>query len=279
MRLFDVNDRKAVAEPAPAVRINGVEISRAAIAREIQNHPADTPGAAREEAARALAVRELLLQEARRRGIAAEARTDETGRTEADEEALVRALIEADVAVPSPTEAECRRFYDTNAERFRSADIYEAAHILFAAPREDHDAYDAADSAAREAIDRLRADPDRFATMAADLSACPSGKTGGNLGQISTGQTTPEFEAALAAMDAGVISPEPVHTPYGVHVVRLDRKIAGRALPFEVVGKEIADYLADAVFHRAVHQYIAILAGRAEIEGIDLKRAEGGLVQ
>ena len=279
MRLFDVNDRKAAAAPAPAVRVNGVEISRAAIAREIQNHPADTPGAAREEAARALAVRELLLQEARRRGIDADARTDENGRTEADEEALVRALIEADVAVPSPTEAECRRFYDTNAERFRSADIYEAAHILFAAPREDHDAYDAADSAAREAIDRLRADPDRFATMAADLSACPSGKTGGNLGQISTGQTTPEFEAALAAMDVGVISPEPVHTPYGVHVVRLDRKIAGRALPFEVVGKEIADYLADAVFHRAVHQYIAILAGRAEIEGIDLKRAEGGLVQ
>ncbi len=47
MRLFDVSDRKPTTEPTPAVRINGIEISRAEIAREIQNHPANTPGAAR----------------------------------------------------------------------------------------------------------------------------------------------------------------------------------------------------------------------------------------
>jgi peptidyl-prolyl cis-trans isomerase C len=279
MKLFDVNDRKSDTTPSPAVRVNGVEISRAAIAREIQNHRADTPGAAREAAAKALAVRELLLQEARRLGLDAEIRSDEAGKEETPDEALIRQLVEAGVDVPSPTEAECRRFYDMNRDRFRSPDIYEAAHILFAAPREDHDAYAAADRAAREAIDKLLAEPRAFGEMAADLSACPSGKTGGNLGQISTGQTTPEFEVALTTIEPGTISTEPVHTPYGAHVVRLDRKIEGRTLPFETVRQEIADYLADAVFHRAVHQYIAILAGRAEIEGVDLKKAAGGLVQ
>jgi len=279
MRLFDVTDRKDTATAAPAVRVNGIEISRAAIAREIQNHPADTPGAARQEAARALVVRELLVQEAGRLGIEPADTPDAEGRREAEDEALVRALVEAGVDVPDPTDDECRRFYEGNRDRFRSPDIYEAAHILFAAPRDDEEAYTEADRQARDTIAHLREEPRNFADLARTLSACPSAKTGGNLGQISTGQTTPEFEAALAAMQPGTLCDDPVHTPYGAHVVRLDRKIDGTVLPFEAVAAEIADYLADAVFHRAVHQYIAILAGRAEIEGIDLTAAAGPLVQ
>ena len=48
------------------VRVNGVTIPHDIISREAQNHPAPTPIAAWTAAARALAVRELLLQEARR---------------------------------------------------------------------------------------------------------------------------------------------------------------------------------------------------------------------
>lgn len=279
MRLFDVSDRKPTTESTPAVRINGIEISRAEIAREIQNHPADTPGAAREQAAKALAIRELLLQEANRLGIEADEEPAAGGRREMQDEAMVRQLIETGVDVPSPKEDECLRFYEINRDRFRSPDIYEAAHILFAAPRENADAFAAADAEAKRTIKQLLANPGRFEELAGGLSACPSAKTGGNLGQISTGQTTPDFEAALVAMQPGTISPEPVHTAYGAHVVRLDRKIEGAYLPFETVKDQIADYLADAVFHRAVHQYISILAGRAEIEGVELTAAKGMLVQ
>lgn len=281
MRLFDVNDRQTAAPPTPAIRVNGVEISRAEIAREIQNHPADTPGAAREQAARALVIRELLLQEANRLGIAADEGPDPEGRREVQEEALIRQLIEAGVPVPSPTEAECRRFYEINQKRFRSPDIYEAAHILFPAPPDDTSAFAAAVAAAEAAIADLTERPDRFSKMAETLSACPSGKTGGNLGQISNGQTTPEFELALTTMEPGTLSPVPVKTPYGAHVVRLDRKIEGQTLPFDLVQSDIADYLADAVFHRAVHQYISILAGSAELEGVDIGAAatQGPLVQ
>ena len=51
------------------VAVNGVEISPEAIAEEIQHHPAPDAETAWVEAARALAVRELLLQEARRLAI------------------------------------------------------------------------------------------------------------------------------------------------------------------------------------------------------------------
>ena len=64
------------------VRVNGVEIEPEAIAQEIQHHPAEDAETAWREAARALAIRELLLQEARRLGIEAESEADEAGRIE-----------------------------------------------------------------------------------------------------------------------------------------------------------------------------------------------------
>ena len=42
----------------------------------------------------------------------------------------MRALIEREVVTPEPDEAACLRFYERNRQRFRSGDLYEAAHIL-----------------------------------------------------------------------------------------------------------------------------------------------------
>jgi peptidyl-prolyl cis-trans isomerase C len=256
--------------PKTPIKVNGVVISRALISREVQNHPAPTPVAAWKSAALALVVREALSQEVKRHGIAAEPAVDTAGRRETEDEARMRALVEREVAVPEPTEAECRRYYERNLARFRSPDLYEAAHILFPARREDAEGYDAARLQARAAIAELEADPSPFADFARLHSACPSAKIGGNLGQIAPGQTTPDFEKALAAMAAGTISDAPVETRYGVHVIRLDRKIEGRTLPFELVQERIAAYLSEAVRRRAQAQYVARLLGRAKVEGIEI---------
>ena len=51
--------------PKPkTISVNGAVIAREIIAREVQNHPAEKPILAWQAAARALVVRELLLQEA-----------------------------------------------------------------------------------------------------------------------------------------------------------------------------------------------------------------------
>lgn len=256
------------------VRVNGVRIARDAIAREVQQHPAKTPAQAWTAAARALVVRELLLQEARRIGVTAEPQSDEAGRRETDEDAQIRALVEREVRLPEPDEATCRRYYEQNRRRFRAADIYEAAHILFAAAQSDRDAYARARADAQSTLAVLRDAPERFGALAQAHSACPSARHEGNLGQITRGQTTPEFEAALVAMSPGTICEAPVETRYGVHIVRLDRKIEGRELPFELVGGRIAAFLAESVHHRATAQYIARLASAAEIEGVTLADAD-----
>jgi peptidyl-prolyl cis-trans isomerase C len=256
------------------VRVNGVAIPRDVIAREVQQHPSRTPIGAWKTAAQALVVRELLVQEARKLGIAGEPLEDSEGRRETEEEAAIRSLIACEVHTPEPDEESCRRYYEQNRRRFCSPDLYEAAHILFAATKGDAEGYAKTRAEAAAVLDILREQPERFAELARTHSACSSAAQDGNLGQISTGQTTPEFEAALNALTPGSISSEPVATRYGLHIIRCERKIEGREPPFELVADRIADYLRESVLRRAIAQYIARLASRAEIAGADLPNSE-----
>jgi peptidyl-prolyl cis-trans isomerase C len=256
------------------VSVNGVSIARDAIVREMQHHAAPKPIAAWQQAARALVIRELLMQRARHLGVAPEPVSDADGRRETDDEAIMRVLVEREVTVPEPDDATCRRFYENNQSRFRSPDIYEASHILFAALPTNREAHAQAQADADAVLATLRENPDCFATLAQAYSRCPSAAQGGNLGQITAGQTTPEFEQALVALEPGELCEAPVATRYGFHLIRLDRKHEGRLLPYELVAERIADYLRDSVRRRADAQYVARLVSAAKIEGVDLAGAD-----
>jgi peptidyl-prolyl cis-trans isomerase C len=270
--------RRRFARPVP-VSVNGVAIRSADIARETQHHASADPDEAWALAARALAIRELLRQEADRLGVDAQPIEDEEGRRETPAEARDRALIEREVVVPQADDAACRRYFEQNRRRFRTPDLYEVAHILLPAAPGDAAARQTARDAAEVLIGELRARPADFAAAAARHSACPSAAQGGNLGQIGPGQTVAEFESVLRTMQPEAIHPQPVETRYGLHVVRLERRIDGRELPYEAVRQRIADYLDEAVHRRALHQYVAMLAGRAVVTGIDLGGQTGQLVQ
>ncbi len=260
------------------ISVNGVTIVRDAIQREMQYHSAAKPIAAWQKAARALVIRELLLQRARHLGLTPKPITDSDGRCETDEDALMRGLVEREVMVPEPDEETCRRYYERNTARFRSPDIYEAAHILFAAVLADREAYAQARADAEAVLATLRESPESFVTLAQAYSCCPSAAQGGNLGQLTKGQTTPEFEQALITLSPGEISTEPIATRYGFHIIRLDRKHEGRTMPYEAVACRIAGYLRESVRWQADAQYIARLVSAAQIEGIDIAGADAMLV-
>lgn len=271
--------KRTVPPTRKRIAVNGVVIPHAAIAQETQNHPASKPVEAWLAAAKALAVRELLLQEARRLAIAAEPREDEEGRRETDEEAQVRALVEQQVAAPTADDIVCRRYYDNNRARFRSPDLFEVRHILIAAQPGYAEARAEARGKAEDVVAALAEQPRLFAELAAVHSVCPSAEVGGNLGQIGPGQTVPEFEAALSSLPVGQVAPAPVETRYGFHVVLVERHIAGIDLPFEAVGGRIAAWLDERARRAAIRQYIGLLAGRAAIDGIELERFSSPLVQ
>jgi peptidyl-prolyl cis-trans isomerase C len=255
------------------VSVNGVSISRSAIAQETQNHPATKPIDAWQAAARALVIRELLLQEARRIGFHPKPVSDDEGRHETDEEALVRQLIECEVQTPRANETNCRRYYDQNRRRFTSPMLHEVSHILL-----PHNAHNV-NILATAILTALKDDPNAFEAMVMLNSVCPSKQSGGNLGQIGPGQTVPEFEEALPDLPVGVAAPEPVRTRFGLHIVKVERRIEGRELPFEMVHDRIATWLDEKVRRTAIQQYISILAGKAEIIGIDIAANPSPLVQ
>lgn len=261
------------------VSVNGVEIPEAEILAEAQNHPAETPGAALMEAARALVVRQLLLQEAEGAVVESAQETGPDDRRETPEEAAIRALIEQEVSTPSASEEECRRYYEANRGKFRSSTIYQARHILVAAAPDDGAHRKKARAKAEGLIGKLAERPSVFAALAAEHSDCPSAAQGGNLGQLTRGSTVGEFERALETMGEGELSKQPVESRYGFHIIQLDRKIEGEMLPFEPLRERIAAWLEAAAWSKAVSQYIFMLAANADIRGIDFDATDGPLVK
>jgi len=70
-----------------------------------------------------------------------------------------------------------------------------------------------------------------------------------------------------------------VETRYGVHLIRLVRRIDSRPLPFEAVRGRIEAYLNEHVRRQSTAQYIGLLIGAADIQGIALEGAASPLVQ
>ena len=257
----------------PDVVVNGRKLSPAEIAAEAQNHPAPKgkPGLAWRKAARALAIRHLLLEEASSRGIRPEPKTLSPGRRETIEEAKIRTLLE-NVVAPGPVrEEQLRAAYDKDPGAHRAPSLFQPAHILFAAAPDDAPARNEARSRAEAALSILRDSPDRFGEIARAESDCPSRSNDGQLGQLASGSTVPEFEQAMREAEIGAVHPAPVPTRYGIHVLRLDARAEGAVLPFESVRPRLAIACEKANWARAAHAFVTSLLDRAEIEGLDLQ--------
>ncbi|HEP6432132.1 peptidylprolyl isomerase [Burkholderia cenocepacia] len=262
-----MNDVLSEAATAP-LTINGVGIDAAAIAAEAEHH-----GAARDPldaARRALAVRELLRQRA-----VALALLDERAPLD---DAAVDALLERELThVPDPDRAACERYYARHPARFRRNDIVHASHVLFAMT--DRMPLAPLRQRAEQVLADVVAAPDTFEAVARASSNCPSAEMGGSLGQLLRGDTVPEFEAALFDADGIGVLPTLVNTRFGFHIVRIERRVPGDAVPFEAAADQIAAYLSARVRRQAMRQYVAILAGGACVEGIEFDGANGPLVQ
>ena len=60
---------------------------------------------------------------------------------------------------------------------------------------------------------------EKFANIAREVSLCPSGKRGGDLGTFTRGKMVKEFEEAAFVLQKGQVSPI-VKTKFGYHIIR-----------------------------------------------------------
>lgn len=77
---------------------------------------------------------------------------------------------------------------------------------------------------------RIQAGAVSFAEMARQYSADGSASQGGELGWLYAGDTVPEFESAMNALQPGEIS-EPVRSPFGFHLIEVLERRTDSASP------------------------------------------------
>jgi peptidyl-prolyl cis-trans isomerase C len=230
------------------------------------NARANTELPDRDGAARLAAIRALLL-----------ARAAALGLDGADEESRIEAVLDREVAVPEPTEAECRRFYDNHPDLFTAGELVAVRHVLFAVV--PGTPVDALARTAEKALAEVRADPERFEAVARQFSNCPSAQHGGNLGQLQRGETVPEFEQAVFGAESTGVLPRLVNTRYGFHIVCVDDRVPGHRVPFEAVRDQVAANLAERVRAKALVQYVRILAAEGGVDGLALGAVTSPLLQ
>lgn len=256
--------------------VEGVEIPEFLIAEEVQNHPSLSAAEARIAAGKALAVKALLLHRADELGLTPQPMTDAAGREETDEEALIRAVLDEEVDIDPPSQAECRRVYDTQRAHFTSPALFEAAHILIEPKGQEPADLEQARQAAQGILDRCLAQPAQFAALAKTISDCPSGQMGGSLGQLGPGDVVGEIERALAGLQSGEIFSRPVSSRFGWHILKLDRRIEGRELPFEFVEDKIRLHLESRAWTAVATRYVSDLADRARAQGVAFSLSRDG---
>lgn len=227
---------------------------------------------------------ELLRQRAVALGLFADERRDVAPELGSADRAILESMLEQEVSAPQPTDAECERHYRQNPHRYMQGQSVHIRHILFAVtPGVDtHALAVRADQALLE-LSRRDVPAGRFAQLAAELSNCPSGARGGDLGWVGPDDCAPELANELFHQrdpQWGLgLHPRLMHTRFGLHIVDVLGRRKGVVRPFEAVREAIGAELAAQAKAIALHHYMCVLAGQARIQGVQLPAADSPLLQ
>ena len=193
----------------------------------------------------------------------------------------IDAWLERELHLPEPSDEVCRRHHAAHAARYRTGERVRVRHILFAVtPGIDVVALrKRAEACLLDVRCHDRNASDSFGTSARELSNCPSGEQGGELGWLSADDCAPEFARELFGhVEVGVL-PRLVHSRFGLHVVEVLERQPGVAQPFEAVHSAVRMALQQQAYVTALRQCLQVLAGNAEVEGVNLDAADSPLVQ
>lgn len=231
-----------------------------------------------------LAHTELLRQEAVATGLLpASAGTTAPELTDADR-AVIEEMVEAAIRTPEPTVQECERYFEANKAQFVVGQALHVRHILFAVtPGINVNALAGHAEKALLSLMAKGAPADLFARLASELSNCPTGPQGGDLGWVGPEDCAPElanefFFQKETQWGMGM-HPRLVHSRFGFHIMEVLGRREGEQKSFDDVSPRIRAQLTLQSRAKALHQYMRLLVGQAVVEGIEMEGADSPLVQ
>jgi len=213
-----------------AVPVSRLAAAKDQLARTGQPVPPEMEGKVKEQ----LVLREIFVQEAERKGMAAT--PDYRDQMDmARQSVLIQALFDDFKKNNAATDAEAQAQYDSIKASVPSKE-FQASHILV--EKEDQ---------AKAIITKLKAGA-KFAVLAKESSKDPgSAQNGGDLGWAAPDSFVPEFSDAMVKLEKGKFTQEPVKSQFGYHIIMLTdvRDTAQSLPPFADVKEQLKERLTE----------------------------------
>lgn len=243
----------APATGAVAATVNGTAISKDRVDMLVKQRAgmgqADTPET-RKAIIDQLAMQMLVAQEASRKGL--DKTQDVIDQLELTKQSiLAKAFIQDYVKSNPANEDVLKAEYDKIKAQMTGSE-YSARHILVEKEAE-----------AKDIIAKLKKDIKAFDKLAKEKSKDPGSKAkGGDLGWFDPRGMVPEFSAAVAKLEKGKFTLEPVKTQFGYHVIKLEDSRPMQVPPFD----QVKPQLAQQVQEQSLKKLIDDMKAKAKIE-------------
>jgi len=231
--------------------VNGKPIPRARadafVAELVKQGQQDTPqlqALVRQE----LVDREILVQEAERRGLSAKPDV----RFQLDnvrQQVLINALVQDQLTKGGVSDAEVKAEYD-RLVKGEGGKEYRARHILV--EKEDE---------AKSIIDRLKKGT-KFEELAKQSKDPGSATKGGDLDWANAQSFVEPFSKAMAALEKGKFTETPVQTQFGWHVIRLDDTRTAKPPEFD----QVKEQLSESMKRKKLQDFQQQLKAKAKIQ-------------
>ncbi len=243
--------------PDPIALVNGTTISKVLYESYAQQRQAQAQGQlgdintpeVRRVLADELVVQELLLQEAQKQKLDQDAQLItqlELVRRNLLATAAVRKLLEQQ----APDETVVKAEYEKAIAGMANNTEYKARHILV----------DSEDKA-KALIEEIKGGTD-FAELAKTHSSDSSSASGGDLGWFGSSMMVKPFADAVAKLEKGASTQEPVQSQFGWHVIMLDDTRATTPPSLEELRPQISQMLQG----QTINNYLSKLREDAKVE-------------
>ncbi|WP_149537643.1 peptidylprolyl isomerase [Siccirubricoccus phaeus] len=171
----------------------------------------------------------------------------------AEEQELQQAILSREVA-STVTEEAVRARYDRDAATRQGEEEVHARHILLTSEAD-----------ARTALAEVNRPGADFAEVARRRSRDPGARDGGDLGFFKKSDMVPEFAEAAFALQPGQVTPAPVRSPFGWHIIKVEARRRAAAPSFEESRAE----LRQTMMQEQVQAVVARLRGAVQVERVE----------
>ncbi len=245
--------------PDPVATVNGTPISKASFdqyAQQLRSKTkVDSPEASKSLVDQ-LVLEELLVQEANKQKLADDPQVKQQMEM-VQRNLLASTVVRKMLSANAPSEEAIKKEYDTAVAAMKGKE-YKASHILVDSEEK-----------AKEIIAELKKGG-KFADLAKAKSSDSSAANGGDLGWFSPSMMVPPFAQAVAKLEKGKYSEQPVQTPFGWHVILLEDTREATPPSLDELKPQIAQMLQS----KLVNDYLEKLKAGAKIEVKDIQVSE-----